>query len=118
MKTALITMLTALLLTSFLRPVPAAESKAKKPKLPLLVTVYKTANCPWCDRLDAELKSNKVQIVGACQITKEQPVPWFPACIYSDGVTDGGERVYSKTCYFRNPVREIQWIELKDKEKP
>jgi hypothetical protein len=64
--------------------------------------LYVVEGCEACNGLQSYLR--RVGVKLTISRVGNSPYSTFPTVVYSDGTTDNGERVYSKTCQFPKSV--------------
>lgn len=79
------------------KPKPAVAGKTSNRNLQL-DHLYVVEGCEACNGLQAYLR--RVGVKLSISRVGNSPYSTFPTVVYSDGTTDNGERVYSKTCQF------------------
>ncbi len=86
-------------------PEMAHSRPAKRAKA---TAVHCTDNCQPCVALIAELKRQGVKLEFEAAKDSTQPVPWFPAVEYSDGVVDWGQRVFGEAVDYADPLPVVK----------
>lgn len=92
-------------------PFTAQSRPAKRPKA---TAVHCTDKCQPCVELIAELRKQGVELKFEAAGDKAQPVPWFPAVDYSDGVVDWGQRVFEGKCDYADPLPIVKHKQEED----
>lgn len=95
----------ALALLLWLCPANAHSRPAKRVKA---TAVHCTDNCEPCKALIAELTRQGVALSYEVSGNHTQPVPWFPAVDYSDGVVDWGQRIFGQACDYAQPLPVVK----------
>jgi hypothetical protein len=95
----------SLLLMHACCPEMAHSRPAKRAKA---TAVHCTDNCQPCVALIAELKRQGVKLEFETATGSTQPVPWFPAVEYSDGVVDWGQRVFGEAVDYEVPLPVVK----------
>ena len=80
----------------------AAAPTGGKPKRLQLDHLYVVEGCEACKGLQDYLR--RVGVKLSVSRVNNSPYSTFPTVVYSDGTTDNGERIYSKTCQFPKSV--------------
>jgi hypothetical protein len=113
---------TALLATAFAlvtcgHPARGATPPKRGEKTTILLRVYKPNGdwCTFCKDVEAELAKRKVKTVGVCRVIQDPP--YYPLCVYSDGSTDSGDKIFRGECRFAREVKLITVMEPKERKK-